>query len=132
VTSYSQLGSFRLTGLPEPPVEPLDWGSHRFTVFYPATPMNVEDVSVRVARIVEREKPAHAEALYCPVLPRFRVGLQSTIGVDAVVGDINPVVLNRLATLSYDTVLGCSPLERQMRESGGALRPRAGVTTKLP
>ncbi|HEY6659992.1 MAG TPA: phage tail protein, partial [Pyrinomonadaceae bacterium] len=41
LASYSQLGFFRLTGNPEPILEPLEWGAHRFTVFFPASPYNV-------------------------------------------------------------------------------------------
>jgi phage tail-like protein len=131
VTSYSQVGRFRLTSLPEPPVEAADWGANRFTVFFQTDPYRADEVRARVERIVEREKPAHTEAMLCPVLPRLRVGVQASLGVDAAVGSVSYLVLNRLATLSYDSILGCSREEATLRDMGSAVRPTLGVTTRL-
>ena len=131
LTSYSQLGYFRLTGVPEPVIEPLDWASYKFTVFFPADPYHVEQIQRQVAAVVEREKPAHTDATLCPVYPRMRVGVQATLGVDSVVGEISYLVLNRLATLNYDTILACSVAEQQIRNLGSSSRPRVGVSMRL-
>lgn len=128
---FSQIGAFRLVSRPEPAVEPFDWGAHRFTVFFPAGPDDVDATSKRVAAIVEREKPAHTAAELCPVFPRMRVGRQAMVGVDSRVGGVTALQLNRLATLGYDAILGCSPYERGMRDSGTSPRPRVGTTTVL-
>jgi phage tail-like protein len=132
VTSFSQLGYFRLVGVPEPAVEPLDWGAHKFSVFFPVNPYHVEETQKQVGAVVEREKPAHTEATLCPVYPRFRVGIQATVGVDTVVGGISHLVLNHMATLGYDTILACSPAEQQMRTLGSPPRPRTGISVRLP
>jgi phage tail-like protein len=132
VGRYSEVGRFRLTNEPEPAVEPLHWGANRFSVFFPADPLRVDDTRGRVAAVVEREKPAHTQATLCPVFPRFRVGVQARVGVDSVVGGISPLVLNRLATLGYDSVLSGSAFERQVRRLGTSPRPRVGVSLKLP
>lgn len=131
LTSYSQLGYFRLTGTPEPVLEPFDWGANRFTVFFPASPYSVAETSHKVQQVLEREKPAHTQAELCPVLPRLRVGVQATIGADAVVGGISHLVLNILSTLNYDSILACSAEEQQLRARGSARRLRAGITTRL-
>jgi phage tail-like protein len=131
VTSYSQLGYFRLTGQPEPALEPFEWGAHQFTVFFPADPYDVDETKKQVARVVDREKPAYTSATLCPVLPRFRVGVQATVGVDSVVGGISHLVLGKLSTLGYDSILACSAQEHQLRAGGASPRPRAGVTTRL-
>ena len=81
---------------------------------------------------MEREKPAHTQAILCPVFPRFRVGVQATVGVDSVVGGLSPLVLNRIATLGYDTVLPCSAAEQRVQKLGTSPRPRVGVSLKLP
>jgi phage tail-like protein len=128
---YSQIGAFRLVSRPEPPVEPFDWGAHRFTVFFPVDPADADVASKRIAAVVEREKPAHTEADLCPVFPRMRVGRQAMVGVDTRVGGVSYLTLNRLATLSYDTILGCSPYERPMRAGGTSPRPCVGTTTVL-
>jgi phage tail-like protein len=130
-STYSQVGFFRLTGAPEPALEPLDWGAHRFTIFFPTAPDRVAADREKVARVVEREKPAHTTAELCPVLPRFRIGVQAMIGFDTMVGDPGHMVLNQNATLGYDTMLGCTPAEKQLRAFGGAIRPRVGVTTQI-
>ncbi len=131
LNSFSQIGYFRLTGTPEPALEPFDWGAHRFTVFFPASPYSVAAATEKVKQVVEREKPAHTQAELCPVLPRLRVGVQATVGADAMVGGISHLVLNSLSTLNYDTILSCSREENRLRASGTSLRPRAGISTVL-
>jgi streptogramin lyase len=131
LTSYSQIGYFRLLGTPEPALEPFDWGAHRFTVFFPASPYSVAATTEKVRQVVEREKPAHTQAELCPVLPRLRVGVQATVGADAVVGGISHLVLNSLSTLNYDAVLACSQQEHRLRAAGTSLRPRTGISTVL-
>jgi len=130
--SYSQVGVFRLIGRPEPAIEAEDWGAYKFSVFFQADPRTLDDTRARVERVVEREKPAQTEVSLCPVLPRFRVGVQATIGIDAVVGTISYAVLNQLATLNYDTILACSPEEQTLRALGSAVRPTVGETTRVP
>lgn len=129
--SYSQLGLFRLTSWPEPAVEALEWGAHRFTVLFDAAPYAVAETADRVARVVEREKPAHTAAAICPVFPRMRVGVQARLGIDASVGDITYMVLSRLSTLNYDSILGCSGHERALAASGTGRHPRVGETARL-
>jgi streptogramin lyase len=131
LNSFSQIGHFRLLGTPEPALEPLDWGAHRFTVFFPSSPYTVKTTLEKVQQIVEREKPAHTEAELCPVLPRLRVGVQATVGADAMVGGISHLVLNSLSTLNYDAILSCSREESRLRAGGTSLRPRTGISTVL-
>ncbi|MCA1577379.1 MAG: phage tail protein [Acidobacteria bacterium] len=131
LNSFSQIGFFRFLGTPEPALEPLDWGAHRFTVFFPASPYSVKTTMEKVQQVVEREKPAHTQAELCPVLPRLRVGVQATVGADAVVGGISHLVLNSLSTLNYDAILSCSREENRLRASGTSLHPRTGISTVL-
>jgi phage tail-like protein len=129
--SYSQLGEFRLISNPEPAVEALAWGAHRFTVLFDADPYSVSESAARVARVVERDKPAHTDASICPVFARMRLDVQARLDIDASVGDISYLVLNRLATLNYDSILGCTDHERTLSDYGTARRPRLGSTTRL-
>jgi phage tail-like protein len=129
--AYSTLGYFRIPDAPEPALEPLAWGAHRFSVFFLADPGTVDDTLKQVRQIVEREKPAHTEATYCPVFPRMRVGVQATVGVDTRLGVITPMVLRRTATLGYDSILGCTHREEKLRHFGAALLPGTGISTRL-
>ncbi len=129
--SWSRIGYFHLRGAPEPGIEPADWGANEFSVFYVTSPYTTGEDAKNVARVVEREKPVHTRAFLCPVQPRMRIGVQSTIGVDSVVGDISHLVLGSLSTLGYDSILACASFEHSARASGGSIRPRAGVSTQL-
>jgi phage tail-like protein len=131
VGAYSQVGRFQVRSFPEPDAESVDWGASKFSVFFPADPYTAADMTNQISAVVEREKPAHTEAQLCPVFPRFRVGVQSSIGVDSRIGGISHLVLNQLSTLNYDSILGCTDVEREIRERGSAMRPEIGTTTKL-
>jgi phage tail-like protein len=131
LNSYSQIGSFQLISKPEPRTETLSWGAHQFTVFFPADPYGYDKVEQGISEVVEREKPAHTQHTICPVFPRFRVGVQATIGTDSVVGGISYLVLNRLSSLGYDSILGCSPEEQKLRELGLSPRPIVGRSSHL-
>ena len=135
--SWSRIGYFHLTGSPEPGIEPAAWGANEFSVFYVTSPYSAGDDARKVARIVERDKPAHTRASLCAVLPRFRVGVQATVGVDTVLSDVSPMLLGSrdaggiCNTLGHDSILGCSSAEHSARAAGGTLQPRTGVSTRL-
>jgi phage tail-like protein len=130
--TWSRVGYFRLTDKPEPEMEIFDYGANEFSVFFLTSPYTLEDDQKRVARVVEREKPAHTRATICPVLPRFRVGVQSTLGVDSVVGDVSHLVLGKLATLGYDSILaGFTSPGPGARAAPSQGNSRAGVNTRL-
>lgn len=127
----SQVGSFRLTNTPEPASEPFDWGANQFSVLFPANPYSALDTAATVQKVVEREKPAYTEASLCPIFPRLRVGIQATLGVDAYVGKVNKMILGKLATLSYDSVLAPSHTARKMRALGLSAYPRVGLDARI-
>ncbi|HKE25416.1 MAG TPA: phage tail protein [Bryobacteraceae bacterium] len=127
----SQVGSFRLTDSPQPASEPLDWGANRFSLLFPANPYSVQDTETKIQKIVDREKPAYTQAFLCPIFPRLRVGIQATLGIDAYVGKTNSMILGKLATLRYDSILSASPLERDTQALGLSLHPRLGVDARI-
>lgn len=127
----SQVGAFRLTNAPEPASEPYDWGANQFSVMFPANPYTVTNTATKVQKIVDREKPAYTQAFLCPIFPRLRVGVQATLGVDAYVGKTNTVILGKLATLSYDTVLSGSQARHDELALGLSAHPRLGVDAKI-
>jgi len=131
LASNSQIGNFQLLSDPAPDVEPMNRDAHQFTVLFLASPYGSGDVERQITQLVEREKPVHTQANICPLLPRFRIGVQSTIGTDSVVGGISYLVLNQLATLGYDSILGCSKEELKLRQIGIALHPRVGLSSQL-
>jgi phage tail-like protein len=128
---YSRIGYFRLTGEPEPGIESLAWGANEFSVFFDCEPYEVGATQSKVRQLVEREKPAHARANYCPVFPRLRVGVQSTLGIDTRIGVVTPLLLGTTGTLGYDSILGCSAAELSLQRQQLSSRPQLDVTSRL-
>lgn len=60
--------------------------AHRFLVYLPAHRLRQRALIDELCRVLDAEKPAHTDYRLCIVEPLLRVGLQSTIGVDTLVG----------------------------------------------
>jgi hypothetical protein len=69
--------------------------------------------------------------MLCPVLPRFRVEYQSTIGIDTVLAGVDEMILGTLGTLDYDAVLAKPAGIRSPAAQGMETAPRAEITTTL-
>ena len=138
---FAQEGQVRLVSTGDPERDLFHQFAHRFRVFIPASWVKTEDDEQMLRRALDEEKPAHTKYELCLVEPRFRVGLQSTIGLDTIIGSYPSA---RLACqpqpdaapsrpprqrLGYDTVLG--GFEADM--GGIHLKPstRVGVDTIL-
>jgi phage tail-like protein len=131
VGEFSEVGAFSLTDKPEPAAEAADWGANEFSLFFPADPYDPDATAAQVGVVVARDKPAHTKANLVPVLPRFRVGVQATLGFDSRVGGYTHLVLCKHSRLGYDAIVACSPAQRDLELQGATLRPIAGVTTTL-
>jgi phage tail-like protein len=127
----SRIGDFQLVSDPPPDVEPLNQDANQFTVLFLADAYGSGDSEQRISQVVEREKPVHTQAAICPMLSRFRVGVQSTVGIDSVVGGISYLTLSRTSTLGYDSILSCSQPEQKLRELGLTPRPVVGRSSLL-
>jgi phage tail-like protein len=91
--------------------------AHRFTLFVfldEACERELAEGAVR--RIVDTVKPAHTDYHLCFVLPAARVGLQSTVGLDFVLGTHSPP----------ETILG-----QGVAPGAGHPRPVLGQDTRL-
>ncbi len=127
---YSTVGSFRLTNSPEPAAEASEYGANQFSVLFPSNPYLAAETIAKIQPVLEREKPAWTQAFLCPVYPRARVGIQATLGVDAYLGKVNPMILGKLATLSYDAVLSPSASAREVQALGMSRYPRLGIDAR--
>jgi phage tail-like protein len=127
----SQIGAFRLPNSPQPAADPYDWGANQFSVLFPANPYTVSDTSAEIQKILNREKPAYTESFLCPIYPRLRVGVQATLGIDAYVGEVKEMILGRLATLNYDSVLATSQTARDTQSLGLSRYPRLGADARV-
>lgn len=73
---------------PDPVRDPFLAYAHRFTVLAPGCFGKDEANRRALQNLLTRESPAHTTFEVRYVEPRFRIGMQSTIGLDAVIGRI--------------------------------------------
>jgi phage tail-like protein len=89
-----------------------DDDAHRLSILVPAGAAREAALRARLREIVEAEAPAHVLIEICFIEPRLRLGVQSRIGIDAVVaGPTGPMrlgdaALNADSRLSGDTPRG--------------------------
>jgi hypothetical protein len=98
------------------------------------------DDESKLRRAIDAEKPAHTVYDLCLVEPRFRVGVQSTVGIDTVIGGFprarlgcrdssqDPPSRQPRNRLGYDMVLGGArvPAPLQLGRS-----KRMGINSRL-
>jgi phage tail-like protein len=106
---HARLGSTRLKSCRHPKLDPWTIYAHRLTVFLPAALLRSDARRTMVEHFIARELPAHVEAEFDYVEPRFRIGIQSSIGFDSVVGCWPAGVTLGTAELGRATVLEASP-----------------------
>ena len=139
--SFAREGEARLVSTGDPELEIFEEFSHRFRVFVPSSWINTASDEEMVHRALREEKPAHTSYELCLVEPRFRVGLQSTVGVDTILGawpkahltcmhDTNiPPSRQPRHRLGFDTILAPRPGDQPTLQVGP--KTRTGLDTLL-
>ena len=124
-----RLGTSQVKAEQDPLRDPFHVHAHRFTVFLPARLGKNEGERKAVTRLIGAERPAHTQFHVRWVEPRFRIGTQSMIGYDAVIGRPPDNFVLDDARLGRATVLG----PRNTAESTLTVGKRAhlGSTTKV-
>ena len=104
---------------------PFNRFAHRATVFIHRGQVATADALRRVRSVIDDEKPAHVVCEICLVEPRLRVGYQSAIGLDTVIGDAaSPTALYLGGALGTGHLAGRAPGHVDARN-------RVGVATTL-
>jgi hypothetical protein len=129
----AQLGVTQLLTTQDPWRDPLHVYAHQLSAFVPASCVGTPALQRGLAALLAIEAPAHVKVKLLPVRPCFRVGVQSSLGLDAVVGwrARSATLDDPQAPLGRGTVL--APGEGQ-DQGDGALRVgtrRVGMTTVL-
>lgn len=127
--SGGQLGVTQLNKTQDPCRDPFHVYAHKLSVFVPANCVRNPSLARALHRLVALETPGHVEAHVIPVEPRFRVGLQAMLGLDAVIGWRTPPVRLDQTALAHGTVLGSGIDDRPRFRVGDA---RVGEKTILP
>jgi len=127
---FSTVGDFQLIDSNDPLRDPFFAGAYRFSVFVRLgrEPSDLERAAIE--SIVEMAKPAHTLATIRILRPRFRIGVQSTVGIDTAVARYPSGVVEGEGRVGYDAVLGPSPGgERPPGFEIGS--PRIGMNTVI-
>lgn len=111
----ARTGDTRLVGMPDPARDPLLVHANRCTVFVPCR-FRGEASRRSLRNLLRNEGPAWVEFHVDYVEPRFRIGVQSMIGFDAVVG-----------RLPQGVELGATPLGRASVLASGAREDTARI-----
>jgi hypothetical protein len=117
--SDARVGSSRLVDAGDPERDIFEEYAHRFRVYVPALWVRTADDETMLHRALEAEKPAHTAYELELVEPRFRVGVQSTVGMDTILGEYPRAVLT------------CACREDELPQAGRGMRHRLGYDTVL-
>lgn len=138
--SSSRLGESRLVSTGDPQRDLFHEFASRFRVFIPSALVRTAEQQRMLRRAVDSVKPAQTAGEICLVEPRFRVGLQSTLGIDSILGDYPvarlaclhqsdlPVGRPPRQLLGYDMVLSTRENVRPFTLRAGL---RVGMDTRL-
>jgi phage tail-like protein len=120
----AQVGGTLLKTSQDPLRDPFHVYAHRYTVFLPAAAGHTEQQRKVLARLLQFATPAHTAGTVEYVEPRFRIGVQSSLGLDAVIARVPAGLVLGETPLGAASVLTGDP-----SDSG---RPRVvGATTVL-
>ncbi|WP_413935785.1 phage tail protein [Nitrospira sp. BLG_1] len=84
--SGAQVGVTQLKKTQDPCRDLFHVYAHKLSVFVPAACVRDPSLARALKRLVDLERPAHVETQVIAVEPRFRVGVQAMLGLDAVIG----------------------------------------------
>jgi phage tail-like protein len=128
----AQIGRSQLLSTQDPYRDPFHVYAHKFSVFVPASYGRSEQQRKSLANLINGEKPAHTLVQIEYVEPRFRIGVQSMIGLDSVIGRY-PEEGVTLSSSKLGSASVLSPAPDQ--QNGPTLRigkqARIGSTTRL-
>jgi phage tail-like protein len=126
---FSEIGEFRLIDTDDPLRDPFFVYAHRFSLFLLAH--EEERLMARAQRVGELAKPAHTEVSVAAIEPRLRVGSQSTIGLDTVVGAVPEPAHTGDARLGHGLVVGPDLRLGGRRLAQIGTRARVGIDTGM-
>lgn len=118
---FDRAGEVELVSTGDPDADVFRQYAHAFRVYVPSACVRTAAAEALLRRAIDLQRPAHATYELVLVEPRFRVGVQSTLELDAVVGGAaaQPLPCERsdgapsrspFQRLGHDAVLGRAPV----------------------
>jgi hypothetical protein len=127
----AEIGVSRLDTTPDPLHDPFLVYAHKFTAFVPAAVGRDPGQRRALSNLLADESPAHTQFTIEYVEPRFRIGFQSTVGFDAVVGRYPSGVHLGETPIGPASVLGSPPWMAGGPTLQVGTASRIGTTTRL-
>jgi len=125
------VGHTQLKTIRDPYRDPFHAYAHQFTVFVPVRHRCSDQKRKALENLLKTESPAHTLYHVEYVEPRFRIGFQSMIGFDAVIGRLPQGVTLNETTLGRASVLGAPPHKQGGPSFEVGQEGRVGTTTTL-
>ncbi|MDD5320322.1 MAG: phage tail protein [Methylococcales bacterium] len=125
----AQVGHTQLKTIQDPYRDPFHVYAHKFTVFVPARYRCSDQQRKALENLLKAESPAHTLYNIEYVEPRFRIGFQSLIGFDSVIGRLPQGVTLNETPLGSASVLGAPPHKQGGPSLEIGKEARIGTTT---
>jgi phage tail-like protein len=127
----AQAGVTQLITTQDPQRDPFHVYAHKFSVFVPACYGRSEQQRKALENLLRTERPAHTQGQIVYVEPKFRIGIQSMIGFDTVIGRYPAGVTLNQTPLGAGSVLTAPPHEQGGPTLEIGKQSRIGTTTRL-
>jgi phage tail-like protein len=131
LNANAQASVSQLISTQDPYRDPFYAYAHKFSVFVPAACGKSPLQKRSLMNLLNSEKPAHTQYQLEFVEPRFRIGFQSMIGLDSVVGRYPEGVTLNTSQLGSGTLLTSAPNTRAGPSFSVGRQARIGATTRL-
>jgi hypothetical protein len=127
----AQLAHTQLLTIQDPYRDPFHFYAHKFSVFVPASYEKSGEHRKALENLLKAERPAHTLHHLEFVAPRFRIGVQSMIGFDSVVGRYPEGVTLNQSLIGRASDLSAPQHKRGVPSLEIGEYSRIGTTTKL-
>lgn len=131
LNTNAQASVSQLISTQDPLRDPFYVYAHKFSVFVPAACGKSPLQKRSLMNLLNSEKPAHTQYQLEFVEPRFRIGFQSMIGLDSVVGRYPEGVTLNTSELGSGTLLTSAPNARAGPSFSVGRQARIGSNTRL-
>jgi phage tail-like protein len=127
----STIGQFELIDYGDPSLDLFNAYANQFLVVVPRWPGAGSSDEQNLQQIIQMAQPAHTLGTFEWAEARMRIGLQSFIGVDTIIGRYPVGVIEGQGQLGYDTVLGSPAEETSPPQARIGNNARVGCGTRL-
>jgi len=131
LNATAQVGQSLLNPVQDPYRDPFYVYAHKFSVFVPAAYGRSDKQKKALENLINAVKPAHTQVQIEYVEPRFRIGFQSMIGLDTVIGRYPEGVTLDTTPLGQASVLSEPPDKQGKPTMRVGQQSRIGGSTKL-